>query len=198
MNKILDRLELDQTLAAFRSVFLNPDPFKPCFQPAVEERVLFYPTAGFILDERQFRAVAAAASLLEERHAVVTLTEFLTDTTFLNVDSWRIDLSSWTNYQHLRDKGPILVENAIYSPSGAWGVLVSQEFHAIVGGKKAFITFLQECLPMSVYATDFLQCWKGNAQRIDSDTSWISPLLEHLIGQEQAVKATSEAGLTPE
>src|SRR5207247_7475531 len=67
----------------------------------------------------------------------------------------------------------LTLENALYSPSGQWGVLISHEQHALVAGTAAFVSALRACYPN----------WRSDVKRLrerwrNNDRSgWVGPVL---------------------
>ncbi len=54
------------------------------------------------------------------------------------------------------------MENAIYSTKGTWGVIISREQHALIGGPPRFIEALKANLPGVV----------GQMDRLESQIDW--------------------------
>jgi hypothetical protein len=164
-------------------LFKSFNAFDEPFTSAVPNRLLLFPTDGFILTETQFAALAIAAAVVTgESGAICVPTEFLELSNLpSHIEHMELGLTSYSTYVTLRDEGPILVENAIVSKSGRWCALVSQESHAIVAGDEAFIRAFQASYADAPHDIDrFVQAWQGNAQRIGSDISWLPTLVKHI------------------
>jgi hypothetical protein len=96
-------------------------------------------------------------------------------------------------------------ETAFISPSAQWGILVSHEDHAIVGGPPAFVETLTERFPpfterdgsQSVSARDqvsvFLQEVRDGWQ---DPMKWLPQHLTHIYGNERAGALLREFGFT--
>ena len=169
------------------------------FADTVPARMLLWPTDGFMLTADQFEALAHASG--RERQAYVVATE---DTLELSAtdECWRVSLDSYADYRWLadgRDPGAELplvgvLENCICSPRGRWGVYVSQELWAIVGGSRRFITVLRSLLPAADdQVRDFIRAMETERVKGVADTSWVMPLLVHLYGQKKANQFIREA-----
>ncbi len=171
-----------------RTVFASTDPFAARFQEGIDARLILYPTDGYILNSNQFNALqTAAAKVHGETRALLTIAEpHLVKPQCSDV--WRVSLQSFSMYKHLHNIAPISLENCHFSMNGLWGISISQEFHAVVGGSSEFINELQGQLQPdpSRQLEEFLNCWEQNQQRIDSSTKWIAPLLKNLYGEAQA------------
>jgi hypothetical protein len=65
-----------------------------------------------------------------------------------NNKAWWFSLSDLAPAKEPSSFGPS-VETAVVSPTGRWGILISHERHAVVGGSPAFVETLVERLPGS-------------------------------------------------
>jgi hypothetical protein len=85
----------------------------------------------------------------------------------------QIDLSDYESYQALH----LTIENAIYSMSGSWGVLLSHEMHAVVGGEAAFISDFNQMDDSSEEQwSAFLAQWSGRQH-----AKWVESISSHRI-----------------
>jgi hypothetical protein len=196
IRKLRDEAELAQSQAAFEAVFHTADPFGCPFRDEVEVRDLLYPV-GFRLDEEEFRAVAEAAGKLGEGRAFLSEVEGYSGSRWAARNHWEIDLSEYP-YPQLASQGFIdVMENAIYSTAGTWGLLISHEQHALVGGPPLFVSSLRGQLDRD-HLGNFLSFWRENLERFQSDLSWLAPLLKHLYGPGEAARLLWRARLQPE
>lgn len=187
-NRLRSLPEIEEARTAFETVFQTADPFDQPFQAMIKARDLMYPV-GFCLDTSEIRVIASAAAQIGEREAYISITEGYRRTEWVAHDHWRISLSE-DFYPALLSGGfaPIM-ENAIYSVAGSWGILISHEQHAVVGGSREFVTEVNRHLPEPrERLTNFLAFWEENRERFKADLSWIRILLEHLYGSEQAAQ----------
>lgn len=193
VRKLRDEAELARSQAVFEAVFRTADPFGLPFQDEVEARDLLYPV-GFRLDEDEFRAVAEAAGKLGEGRAFLSEVEGSSGSRWAARNHWEIDLGVYP-YPQLASEGFIdIMESAIYSTAGTWGLLISHEQHAVAGGSPLFVSSLREQLARD-HLGDFLSFWRENLERFQSDLSWLAPLLEHLYGSGEAVRLLRRARL---
>ncbi|MDC0831970.1 hypothetical protein CKA32_001751 [Geitlerinema sp. FC II] len=77
-------------------------------------------------------------------------------------------------------------ENILLSPTGKWGIILSHEHHALIGGSEEFIDRIVTLVPTvkdQVY--EFFKHWKyyGN---MGTDISWIPLLIEHIYGKNKS------------
>jgi len=168
--------------AGFRSVFRNVDPFNAPFSDTVESKALLYPVA-YVLDRAEFVAVFQAASAVGDAAICASVVEGRVPVP--RGPHWRLEHWEYDEYRELQDLG--VLENALYSPTGKWGLLVSHEQHALVGGSAVFVSALAKTFPDFEGSIDrFLAFWRENEVRHNSDTTWIKGLFVHLFGPDHA------------
>ena len=198
---------------AFWSVFETGHPFRRPFRNEVEKRTLIFPTDGYDLAEEQFAALADGAAGIGEFEAFVSNSE-LPDT-LRDASDWEtrehfvIDLRDFRSYEELSEHSPFgIVRSAIYSTHGTWGLLISNEFHAVAGGPSEFVRDVVAHLPdpeplankldflvapPEPWAHDteermvsmWLNYWKENRAKGDP-VDWVPDLIQHLMGAERA------------
>jgi len=169
-----------------KPVFISSDAFDAPFDPGVEARAVLYPVTGYHLSRDQFDALSAAAADVGEDRATCVLT----DPELRQVISParpRVEfaLAEYEAYRALTfGPIPLLGENAIMSAAGAWGVLISQEGHALIGGPRTFLDSFSRAYPRGLAADEaaFVAAWERNAASIGSETSWVGALLSHIHG----------------
>jgi hypothetical protein len=128
--------ERQEAIAAFRKVFAvdmaHVDVYGAPFQHHLPARTILYPV-GPELDDDELDAVARAAEAIADEGFYVSVVGFLEAE---RLDwHWYVPLSGLTAYDSL----DVTYDSALYSPSGRWGMLVSLEEHAIVGGTPEFL-----------------------------------------------------------
>src|SRR5690349_20743363 len=117
------------------TVFASFDAFDAPFQRGMSERFLLFPTRGYMLHEGQFSALAAAAAKGGDDEALCVITEGLDYGALPDrFDAFKFPLASYREYARLEIEGPVLDENVLISRKASWGVVFSQEHHAVVGG----------------------------------------------------------------
>src|SRR3989442_8447569 len=151
MSEPLNAAQQSAAQDAFNQVFASADPFQPAFVSGVEKLALLFPLDGYELHAEQFGAVAVAAERIGESEAFISSVELLTD--LRGAGQWadkrthyRILLDPKFYFQ-LTDSPLGLMRNAIYSVHGRWGLIISEESHALVGGPETFVTSLLSSLP---------------------------------------------------
>ena len=186
-SKISDQKLLMSAREAFHAVFQSPDPFGEPFRANVSVRQILYPI-DYELSEKQYAAIANAARSLGEATAFFTETEgYQKGVGFEDWDHWQIDLCDYP-YQALRNlEWCSLMESAIYSTCGTWGLIISHEQHAVIGGSPGFIKILNSNLPgVENQIQEFLSAWKYNRDHLGSDVVWLQKALAHIYGTEKA------------
>ena len=139
------------------SVFASTDPFTVPFTETIEAYVVFHPTDGYHLTRSQYEVLLAAARDVGDGHFFVSVVEYEPD--FISEqDHWRCSFPSYDDYLRL----PLVLENAIYSAQSQWGVLVSHEDHALVGGSREFMRHIHDSYPD----------WREDISRLRS--TWVS------------------------
>jgi hypothetical protein len=165
--------DLSAIRSAWEEVFLSNDPFSWPFRPEFSMGRVFYPTDGYHLTKRQFLALKEALEHIDVRGFFVSIVES-EESSFLKRASghWICEDLSYDEYIEL----PLTLENAIYSKDGNWGILISQEMHAVMSGSAEFLAALAG--RYSGWSDDLRhlrEAWSENANR-----DWLQPTLSHV------------------
>ena len=189
---------------AFTTIFRDFDPFGSPFQPTVPARLLIFETDEWNrnpwgLSASDLSALVRAADDQDLVRVFVSVVDPYDERwdesqyvlSPLNVDSY--------THPGPTDAWPI-VPHAIYPPSGAWGVITSDESHVLVGGSQRFIDDLEAGLGRSQdeMIAAWLEEWAGHQDRSDSGRrigDWIPAQLAHVVGPERAEAALSASRL---
>jgi hypothetical protein len=172
---------LREIAPTFRKLFRTTDPFDEPLAPEVEARALLFPV-GYLLDREQLAAVLAAARSVGDDTFCVSVTEHTREDGNANNGHWK--LAYWEVEEYLALSKVGVLENAVYSPQGTWGILLSQEQHGVVGGTEVFVGQLRATFPgfqRSVEA--FLAFWRENERRHRANLEWVPRLLAHVYGK---------------
>lgn len=157
--------------AIWNDMFLTKDPFELPFQPTIAHYMIFYPTYGYHLTKEQYSAVVEAAKAIGDTGFYISVVEYDGDF-FEKGEHWLCPFSPHEDYLKL----PLVLENAIYSRSGKWGLIISHEDHAIIGGSDAFVRELRS--NYNNWETDILELrvyWKDN-----KNSDWLEKVLASL------------------
>ncbi len=163
--------DVDQLRERWSSLFISNDPFVYPFVSRIEASSLFYPTEGYRLSREQYLAVTNAARAVGDKGFILSEVEWDEDF-FERGKHWFCRFPSYEEYLSV----PLGLENAIYSPNFTWGVLISHEDHAVLGGSKTFMDTIYAQYPRK--QTDIEQLhhyWRDNP-----NNGWVAPLLASL------------------
>jgi hypothetical protein len=191
--------------AAFKAIFHRFEPYGRPFQSSVPARLLIYEADSWEdnpwgLSRAGLGALLAAAEDCDLERVFVSVADPLDS----RYDEGQYILSPLTvdSYTHPSptDAWPI-VPHAIYPPSGAWGVISSDESHVLVGGSEQFIADLAAGLGRSQdeMIDAWLEDWSVHQDR-DPDGElhigdWIPAQLAHVVGRPRAEAALNRSRL---
>ncbi len=139
-------------------IFISDDPFGWPFAERIKSGMLFYPTAGYHLSKSQYNAVVAAAKANGDEGFIVSVVEGEGEIIGRG-ESWWCKYPNYEDYLGL----PLVLENAIYSKRGSWGIMISHEDHAIIGGSAGFVEMLRAGYPeWREDVQKLTEVWKDN------------------------------------
>lgn len=176
---------------AFLKVFAGIDPYDEPFRPNVTPRLLLYPFRWYLSDPWLTPLVETMEILGEEGFFVSALSRPLEDENSQPYH-WYIPLSEAGGY------GSVVYsqENAIYSKNGTWGIICSDEDHAIIGGPELLIVNMQKAVTdMDFRIQHFIETWKSYYQTNDIAIQWLFPMLSHIYGVNAAQNILLKYGL---
>jgi hypothetical protein len=166
---------------------INPDPFREPFTNEIEEkRILFY--------YRYF----ASLELMEKIQTSVQMV-YGEEGFYILIRGWHPDdrdiyrgihhhwYTSFDAYKEYLDTGETYLESAFYSPKGNWGIVSSDEDHAVIGGSLEFIQDLRmriSDLDNQVYG--FLDLWQIYREKLDLPMEWMPIVMNHIYGEKKA------------
>ncbi len=174
----------------FSRVFASNNPFEDTFTETVPSRALLH-SVLYEFDRTQFVALRSAARAILDHGVVATCLWPVEDEDC----HWYIPLNELERCHAL--PGPIFVyENAIFSPSGKWGLMFSHENFVVLGGEQQFIDvfFVELGTSVNEQVNTFLRDWKEDANMYSFNVAWIPPLLKHLFGEERAKEFLTDGG----
>lgn len=168
-------------------VFRTLDPFDAAlFTSKIERRIILCQTAGFHLTKHQYAAL------------LMTLQELNSEDYFLlsrhDIHAFcEVDLNGQVpchlkcpkNYPHekYRETGNefdlCLYSPCLYSQNGNWGIILSDEWSAALGGTVRFVATFQKYYPAWKYGYhNFVEYLKDCEKQYNTDISQISTYLE--------------------
>ena len=162
------------------AVFESADPFAPSVPANVAACTLLFPVTRR-LSAQQVSAVSSAARATGETEVCVTLTEASTAMGG-QFDRGPHLVFAIDRYEEAIAESPIAVlENALYAVSGTWGMLFSNEDHAIAAGSVRFVETLLSKWPTPLESIDaFAEHWTSLARDDGRDVSWLESLLRQI------------------
>lgn len=171
--------------AAFRAVFANADPFDQPLNVQVEGRALLFPVR-YELSAQMMGALASAAVDLGDDGFFLSVLERPAEAQQDRPYHWFIPFDTLDHYWSLTY--PFVLQSALFSPTGRWGLLISNEGHAVVGGPSRFVAELVGAMADSLdaQADAFLREWRDNRIRHAADVSWVPWLLTNIYGERRA------------
>jgi hypothetical protein len=187
-----------QARTSFYSVFVSGDPYTEPFSPQITERLLLYPTDNYALTPEQFHALAKAAGSLGEDWAYLLSTALWDQEDWEDSvrELWILELNDLESYLFPPENSSIaLAENAIYSPTGSWGILVSDMAYALTGGELDFVETFRELTVDDrnerQMIDEWLTFWSGLRRHGHPCDNWLPSLVRHLYGEEKAAALLS-------
>jgi hypothetical protein len=142
------------------AVFATNDVFTWPFRPEIAAARILFPTEGYHLSMHQFNALSMAQANTGETEVLVSVIES-DDLAFLRPGGvhWIGRGLTYSEYASL----PLILENSLCSTTGRWGITVSHEMHAVLGGDEGFIGAFDAAHGDPAICEDFLEdAWRGN------------------------------------
>ncbi len=144
---------------------------------------------GYAYEGRELAAIREAAGSLGETSCYLQLYVFGEE----EWPYWELDLGDEAPYAGI----PFIRENSLFSREGRWGMLVSDENHAVVAGEETFVETLVAGLDppeLDAHALRFLAQWAELRVSTSRRYEWLPVLLAHLYGEGRAGDLLARAG----
>jgi len=175
----------------FRAIFTGGSAYDAPFQPGIQPRLLLY---GFhwYLHEPWLEPVVRTLKELGEEGFYVSALYRPKPEEQTQPYHWFVPLSEAASY------GAVVVsqENAIYSVNSQWGIICSDEDHALVGGSELLVENIKNAVgDLDYRLSEFFKAWKDYHRRNKVDITWIPPMLSHVYGPEKAAQLLRQAQL---
>jgi hypothetical protein len=188
VNRLSSPELIDSLEEASLRVFKNLDAYEVAFTPEIECRFVLFPVDHYRLTKDQFVALGrAAVEAVHDNSAylfdVEQWTKFGWDRK--RREYWLLSLDDYEAYENPPDDANIvIIQNAIVSTSGRWGMVISDENHAIVGGSKEFVSRFLDALQVNKNEMRnlWLRHWHRNQKELGYETSWLSRQVDELTG----------------
>lgn len=186
---------------AYKAVFQSSNPINNPFNPKIKKRaVLFCHLYAF--EENYLQAIGrSAVESGDSSIAYISLIEGFSGDNFANRFHWIFDLMNYPYEELRKDKNwfPIM-ENAIYSANGSWGIIFSEVGHAIIGGSNTFFSALDINIP---HFQDEVYKFLSNMKELVEKSSkaklkikkWLPTMLSNTYGSSEAKKMLIDSEL---
>lgn len=181
--------------SAYKTVFAGNNPYDEPFQPNIKHRMLIYPfrlALNYQFNDPWLDPVVNAIKMMGEDGFYLTAFGKPKPEDQKEPYDWYIPIKDAGNYKDLLyDR-----ENAIYSVNGRWGIICSDEDHALVGGPRELIDSIIQMVPdMDFRVNEFLEVWKYYYKRNHANIKWLPKMLFHIYEHEYAKKLLMDANL---
>ena len=183
-ERLTDRADLAEADATVRRVFSNLDPFDSPFHDAVSVRSLLYEPVTEISAEH-LEALQRAAVATGDERVLVLLTE---DEVGLGEPSiWETSIDPELYLQLQRNERWLPgLEHAVVAADANWGILISHESHAVVGGSAAFMDALAGQLDLAAELGELADAIADDLRDPRVDGSWLPALARHVLQPQEA------------
>lgn len=175
--KPISDFEFEKNIKAIRdSVFASIDPYGSPFHEDIQYKLLLYEfTYGIEKNDIWFHPLVESIRSLGEEGFYVSLLRRSSE----EPSHWYVPLAEAHEYI----KVVLPAENTIYSVHGKWGLICSEEDHAVIGGPEKFISIIYEAIPdWDNRIQLFLENWKIHYKNNSIDLGWMPVLLSHVYG----------------
>lgn len=175
---------IEELQKAYYNVFKNKDAFGKMFNNNINEKIILCPTDGYYLNKKQFNALMKTIQQMEDCSFYLSEVEgdcFLENfNTKNNYELGHWELTLETSYDAYKSN-PLILENALYSSKGTWGVIISHEDHAVLGGSDNFMKlFKQSYLEWDRGLENFIIMCEYSRTHYKSDLSWLPDFLSYI------------------
>jgi len=197
MKPVTDPRVIDSAWKAFMQVFdhgwtvSHPRALPKSALPDGER--LLYPQ-GYQLSEEAFAALSAAATIYDEPFYYLIMTEYYDDKPQL----WTLDWSEGPTVVPPLELN--LLENAIFSPTGRWGVWLTQTGTAVLAGEERLLQDVESALARP-YADQLALLIEEAVDYYGRPDDYLRELLSRYYDQdevEQRIEAIVATRETPE
>jgi hypothetical protein len=167
---------------SLQQVFVDDDPFGQPFTAAVPVRKILFPI-HYQLSPSLLQPLASAATQIGDHGFYFSVLERPAMDQQDRPYHWYIPFTALEQYYSL--DYPFVLENALYSPSGQWGIMLSHEQHALFGGSTQFMSSLSGELGKDNLDA-FLSFWQHAQENYQTNVDWLPNQLIHVYGYEAA------------
>lgn len=171
-------------------IFTGADAYSSPFTDQIQPRLLLYYFSP-VLHEPWIKPLVKTMKTLGERGFYISL-QTKQNAVYPFESNWYVPINEIESY----GTQIFPLENKIYSETGAWGIISSEEGHAILGGTNILINNVKESVPdMAARVKEFITLWKNYHAVNHVEINWILDVLVHVFGTQEAEKILKEADL---
>ncbi|MFC1894988.1 hypothetical protein ACFLYH_03500 [Candidatus Dependentiae bacterium] len=167
----------------FERVFVSNNAFNKMFVSSIEKKIIVCPTAGYYLSEDQYLALNNTIKQYGEEFYYLSEVEgeAFKEKGIDNIHCYQhLELNIDTTYAEYFNKN-IIFENAFYSSSAKWGVIVSHEDFAVIGGTQKFIATFKSLYPnWKSDQEEFLKIINYWGKQSNNNLSWIHDFIKYI------------------
>jgi hypothetical protein len=168
--------------SSYERIFLSTSPFDHMYQYHIAEKMIVFPIDGTHLTEDKYHALVQAAAFINDTAFYVSEIEMPEgfDRPYDPERATHWKSSAACPYAAYRNT-TIVLENALYSPSGQWGVILSAEDHAVVGGSREFMAAFKHSYPQWPLDLEaFASYWSEYGKSRNMDVTWLSDYIHYI------------------
>ena len=165
-----------------RQFFVSDDPYDTPFANEVDDKHILY-EYWYEMESPLLDAITHVARVYKDEGFYVTILDRPSGKEQKQPYHWYIRFDDIDKYPNI--VGPF--QNVIYSASGLWAIMCSDEHHGLLGGRQDFINNIIALLPDITDQVDsFLDFWAKNKLVLNSDVRWLPSLLQNTYGTKKA------------
>ena len=200
VQKITDIETLGKLKIAFNKIFKSTNPFGQIFHDSIKEKMLIYNTDYSMIvnygekGKKELNLIEVFSKILQKKKGetvFLSMTETINLKNLTNSNHWIITLNTdpYNELNKFHEYVPF-AEQAIYSSTGEWGMIVSHEDFLLLGGEENIIDQVSKDLMKLNYYEEkqlelFLSEWKEYYKNGNLDISWIPILLMNIYGEKK-------------
>jgi hypothetical protein len=182
-----------------RKIFACEDPYNQPFASNVEARAILYPVSLTLdyTDTPLLEAIISTATKAGDSGFYLSIVERPPPKAQDKPYHWYFPFTEIKTYSSL--DYPAILEHVLYSPNGRWGLMISHEDHALLGGTQVFFNTMREIIPGFDdinQIQDFLTDWKHYNKEHGADINWIPRLLTHVYDTKVVQHLLEETDFT--
>lgn len=185
----------EETEPIFSKLFEVYEVNIPVFLPVFNNRTILFPSY-FKLDSDELDALSKAIGEVGDNGFYLSMLERLDKPNHGHHQDWWIPLEDIGAYENLPGIWGVL-ENALYSPSGQWGLVCSQDEFGVIGGTDEFLDafFRHSKRSAEEHLQDFFEDMKYYKEKYGTYYDTLPKLLSIIFGPERASTLLSEYDL---